>query len=471
MIHRLNDWLSHPHFLRYCVMVTGVWHLVLAGITPLTVDEAHYALYASHLALSYFDHPPLVGWLQAVILLISDHELALRSLAMISYALTLWLLHRFTLSLFQLPAANLAVLLFALMPMSFLLGMAVVPETLLMPLVLALFWQAQRTLLNPRLGQWAMLGVLIGLAGLSKYTSVLMAMGLLLMLLFFSARYLLTLGFWLAVTIALVMLFPVLLWNAEHEWISILYQLNHGAPNDPWLWRNLLQSQLSQLLSYSPMVWVGAWWLVLGVWSYRHKDSFQWRLMLILFSLPGLLIFTIASGKEPSLPHWLLFFYVLALPWLANALLSAGKVVRVLTLLNAGYGAVILLSLSLLVMMPQVGALFQPNPAQDIFGWKRAGQEASDLLQPNEQLLIPNWVSASRIAWYARPAPVIVLDHRIDQFDLWFGSAEKGVSGVLLLSPDHASEKWVSQFEQCQWVMKTEEGFQFYRCEKWQDEK
>jgi hypothetical protein len=66
---------------------------------------------------------------------------------------------------------------------------------------------------------------------------------------------------------------------------------------------------------------------------------------------------------------------------------------------------------------------------------------------------------------------VIVLDHRIDQFDLWFGSAEKGVSGVLLLSPDHASEKWVSQFEQCQWVMKTEEGFQFYRCEKWQDEK
>ena len=39
-------------------------HLVLGAVMGLSVDEAHYLLYAAHPALSYFDHPPLVGWVQ-----------------------------------------------------------------------------------------------------------------------------------------------------------------------------------------------------------------------------------------------------------------------------------------------------------------------------------------------------------------------------------------------------------------------
>ena len=36
----------------------------LGAVIGLSVDEAHYLLYAVHPALSYFDHPPLVGWVQ-----------------------------------------------------------------------------------------------------------------------------------------------------------------------------------------------------------------------------------------------------------------------------------------------------------------------------------------------------------------------------------------------------------------------
>mgnify|MGYP006387388173 CR=1 FL=1 len=39
-------------------------HFAVGASVGLSVDEAHYALYAQHLALSYFDHPPLVGWVQ-----------------------------------------------------------------------------------------------------------------------------------------------------------------------------------------------------------------------------------------------------------------------------------------------------------------------------------------------------------------------------------------------------------------------
>ena len=41
-----------------------VLHLAMGALIDLSPDEAHYALYASHLDWSYYDHPPLVGWLQ-----------------------------------------------------------------------------------------------------------------------------------------------------------------------------------------------------------------------------------------------------------------------------------------------------------------------------------------------------------------------------------------------------------------------
>ena len=49
---------------RWLIAAALVLHIALAVALGLSVDEAHYLLYAAHPALSYFDHPPLVGWLQ-----------------------------------------------------------------------------------------------------------------------------------------------------------------------------------------------------------------------------------------------------------------------------------------------------------------------------------------------------------------------------------------------------------------------
>ena len=48
------------------LLLVTVIHFVFGFILGLSVDEAHYALYALHPDLSYFDHPPLVGWLQVL---------------------------------------------------------------------------------------------------------------------------------------------------------------------------------------------------------------------------------------------------------------------------------------------------------------------------------------------------------------------------------------------------------------------
>ena len=51
-----------PYAWAFILVALGtIIHLALGFTTELSVDEAHYALYADRLAWSYFDHPPLVG--------------------------------------------------------------------------------------------------------------------------------------------------------------------------------------------------------------------------------------------------------------------------------------------------------------------------------------------------------------------------------------------------------------------------
>lgn len=54
-------WTHQDLWVMACVLLM---HVILSMVTQLSPDEAHYALYATHLDWSYYDHPPLVGWLQ-----------------------------------------------------------------------------------------------------------------------------------------------------------------------------------------------------------------------------------------------------------------------------------------------------------------------------------------------------------------------------------------------------------------------
>ena len=463
----LKNTFNHPRFFISLLLITTLIHLIPAITVPLSVDEAHYALYGQHLALSYFDHPPLVGWLQGIALVFGEQEWQLRLFALLSYAITLILIHRYTLHTYQnLSTANLVVLLFSSIPLMHLLGIGLVPDTLLMPLTIALFWQAQRTLEKPIWRNWLLLGLLLGLGALSKYTTLLFAVGLIAMLIVSKAwHWFISVKFWSAVLIAGLLSLPILVWNSQHDWISIHYQLNHGQPNTLWQWSRLAQSQVSQILVYTPLVWLAAWLFTMSANCAINNSNHR---QLLAFTLPALLMFTLSSGKEPSLPHWLAFFYLLWLPSLANYLLTKNKRwLMGITFVNIGYGWLITLVALTLMMLPNLGKSFTPNPVADLVGWKEAAMTAQQLRQGNEPILTTHWVDSSRIAWYTRPTPVVVLDDRIDQFDLWFGSPRKGIDGLLVLAPDSSSDEILIQFSQCHYLTNTAENFRFYRCQNW----
>jgi len=460
----LGRLLAAPQLISIILLTSLTIHLIIAIHTPLTVDEAHYVLYGHFLDWSYFDHPPLVGWLQAVALTLGEQEWQLRLWALLCYALSLMLLHGYTRYLTHSTAcANLAALLFGCIPILHVLGIGLVPDSLLLPLSIALIWQAQRTLEEPHTWNWAMIGLLLGLSALSKYTAALFAVGLLLVLLTSeqSWRWFIKARFWLAVFLAGLLSLPIFYWNLHHDWISIQYQLDHGRPESAFEWEKLGQSQLSQLLIYTPLVWLTTWLVVVNIknwWSSLPQRQ------LMLFILPALIIFTLSAGKEPSLPHWLAFFYVLLLPLISVQLIQPSTWKPKLVIINLIYGFSLTLIIIVLSLFPKLTHHWSPNPTQDLIGWQEAAEIAQSLRQNNESLIVTHWVDASRIAWYARPAAVIIMDSRFDQFDIWFGSPTIDTQGMLILPPDRPEQSWQTFFTDCKRLVHSGDGFQFFRC-------
>eukprot|EP01041_Mallomonas_annulata_P020027 gene20027-39618_t len=120
-------------------------------------------------------------------------------------------------------------------------------------------WQILWDIRLPRtLGAWAA-GALLGLAGLAKYTAVFTALALGLVLLWVHGLRLLRKPWlWVALALAVVLVLPVLVWNAQHQWASFVYQLAHGKGSQ-WQVLHVLRFGLLQLLAFGPLLLAAAW--------------------------------------------------------------------------------------------------------------------------------------------------------------------------------------------------------------------
>jgi 4-amino-4-deoxy-L-arabinose transferase-like glycosyltransferase len=439
------------------LLTTTLLHLLVGGRIALSVDEAHYALYGLMLDWSYFDHPPMVGWLQAAVLPLSREEWALRLWPALLTALGGGLLYRLTRELFagQSPwLAFVAVLILQSAVIVQLLGIALVPEVPLLVFGLAAalsLWQAVN---RGEWRDWLLLGLLLGLAGLSKYTAVTLALSVVLFILWQGRwRLLLTPRPWLAALVALLTILPVLYWNAGHDWISFRYQLGHGAPDRGWEAGRFARAQAGQLLAYAPGVYLFG--LIALVCAVRRPRQPERRLLLSL-ALPPLLLFGWASGFEETLPHWTLLAFAFLAPLSAQWLWSHWhqRWVRVTAIGSLLYSTLLVLLIHSQFLLPWLPFKPLQHPLSDLYGWQAAAERAASLNRGRDTpLLVGNWSLASRIAWYARPQPVQVTDARVDQFDLWFGSPQRGDSGLLIVPDYYEGREQVSglaKFERCE---------------------
>jgi hypothetical protein len=424
-----------PKFLTALLAICLAGHAWLGFALGLSVDEAHYALYALHPALSYFDHPPMVGWVQMSFVWAGGADWMMRVVPLALWGITAWALWRFS---------ALALLLFLLSPVHQLLGLALVPDSLLLPLtlwVMVLTWKLSRDIACTP--YWLWLGLALGLAGLSKYTGVFLALGVAIVLLpqygivLFKQR-----GLWLAVFVAAVLISPVLIWNAQHDWVSFAYQLGHadGRSND-WQAKRVLAYSVIQLLAYGLLPLMG-----LVVFCVRLRKSHAALMQLCLaFGLPLMLVTLLLAGKGAALPHWTAGAWIALLPlctlglqftWMATIKSWKRWFVRVNITLLASLQFFCIYSVAALMLSggKMDGIYFlgeKGNPFADLHDWQGASQQAAKLQSEHQvsALAVSNWTLASRLAWYSR-FKVWALDGKNKQFDMWFGSLEYGQSFI-----------------------------------------
>jgi 4-amino-4-deoxy-L-arabinose transferase-like glycosyltransferase len=480
------------------IFVAALVHFALGFSIEFSVDEAHYALYAKHLAWSYFDHPPLVGWVQWPLVTLSSSEGIIRLIPELLWVLSVYLVYQVAVEIHRLvqgrnagyltaalPSANscglMAVLAIIAAPLPHVLAIGLLPDTLLTPLSLGLMMMALRWIRKDSfpLLDWVITGALLGLAGLSKYTAAFTAFALLSIFVTSPKKPWITkAGFWLAAAIALMMISPVIYWNWANDWISFKYQIAHGS-GGTWAWRRVAAFMGIQIACFGPLILLGAFAFL----KYFMRSQRMILLSLLSFFLIPFAIFAALSGGG-SLPHWTTPAWFCLAPFSGIGLAKAWAPQRRLAIraLLIGQLLICLLGFGFVLTGGVSTSAIKANPIADLYGWKVAGQKAAQLAQANKAsgIAVQNWTLASRAAWYASPLPTFVLDQRQDQFDLWFGQLPVGASVVLINWSGMSFNPPVGDhlgFEQCEPLDSLEimrfgqvlSKFDYSLCRNWHD--
>jgi len=401
--------------------------LVLALLLPLSPQEAYYWNYSRHLALSYFDHPPLAAWsIWLFTHLLGDTVFAIRLPAFLYSVGTFVVLYQFTRRL--APVAVREFLPLLLSPFFFVGGIQMLPDSPLLFFYAAALFFGYRAAVEGDEKRWYGFGVAAGMALLSKYSAVLIFGGMGLYILFTNNwKILCSPHFWFSILPAGALFSPVLIWNAGHHWASFLFQSSRRAgelsfPN----FYNFGRYLVTQILVVSPVLWLTNWKaFIVGIKvCFREKD----RLILYLTSwiLPFFVIFSLVS-----------FFYWVKLNWLWPGYLVATALVLVLIIqgrMKSWFkselvGATATTSILVLLLFYQPFAVHWSG--NSLAGWRElaqkivwmAGQRGGEW-----EIAGYEYKAASELAFYLPNQPETYSNTLIGepglQYDYWFDQSK-----------------------------------------------
>jgi 4-amino-4-deoxy-L-arabinose transferase-like glycosyltransferase len=436
---------KRSHQLWIFLAVITFLRLLAAAQMGQTVDEAHYVLYGKSLALSYFDHPPLVGWVHFIFQMLPFNSVVASRIP--SLLISVWtslLIYRYLLGK-NVSERNslLSVGILNLTPLFNSLSIALLPDTLLMPLTVLIIDRTEKLLLNSNFKNWLLLGAYLGLAGLSKYTAVVYILSLIIIFIFKKRfRDFLHLPLWTGVVTALFLVSPVLIWNLQNDFVSFKYQGSHVSSFDRNAFQSFISSLGIQMFSWGIGPFIVALWQH-AVFAKSFRDL-RTRFVSFVFLSVFLLFFIYISVSEVLLPHWMLIYFVMMVPVAYSQWLEKNS--RPVWLwLSVGISA--LLSLALLFE-----TAFKIFPAkataplyEGIYGWPemidQANEELNKIPSATKALAVMNWTLGSRALFYnSGRSDVFVLDKRFDQFDLWNPKNPEGYDFIVLVEASKKEE-------------------------------
>ncbi|GAN95550.1 glycosyl/arabinosyl/mannosyl transferase [Komagataeibacter europaeus NBRC 3261] len=231
-----------PRWWLYLLVLLAGLRLVVAGILPLSPDEAYYRLWAFAPAAGYLDHPPMVAvWIRLGMLLGGDNAFGVRLVGVLAGAGLSFFVFRAVRDL--LPDAGRAGGMRACVMLQATLALAIqsvviTPDMPVMFFISVLLWAMGRVTAGAGTGWWLVAGLATGLAYDSKYTAILPVGGIGLWLVVRGLRHRAwglrqVPGVVGGMVVAAACVAPVVWWNARHDWASFVRQGGRTADWHP----------------------------------------------------------------------------------------------------------------------------------------------------------------------------------------------------------------------------------------------
>lgn len=305
--------------------------LVYFGQTELLPEETYYWDYSRHLDIGYLDHPPMVAWLiRLSTIVFGTSQFAVRVGAIFCAATTAFFSYRLTRNLFGASSALIAMLLSQVLPFFFVAGMVMTPDTPLIAAWVAELYFLERALVAGRAGAWWGAGLCMGIGLISKYSIGLLApTAILFMILDPQSRH------WLrhwrpyaAALIALAIFSPVIIWNAQNEWVSFAFQTSRRLTGKPQF--ALHKLILAALVLITP---TGLLATAVSLFGWRQPTeghngvahSPRKRLFIQIAIIFPLAVFVAVSLRNNVKFDWTAEVWLAALPPMAFAITSSGQ--------------------------------------------------------------------------------------------------------------------------------------------------
>ena len=309
------EWLRLGYLVIFAMLI-GRWIYIASGTIDLEKDEAYQWLWSKHLALSYYSKPPGIALIHFLgTSLWGDTAFGIRFFPPLFASILGVMMLRFFAREVSAQAGFWLLLIVTAVP---LLGIGAILTTIDPPLVLCWTWAMiagwRAAQPDGQTRHWLVVGLAMGLGFLCKYSAVcqIVCWAIFFALWPAARAHLRRPGPWLALLIFLVCTTPVIIWNAQHGWITVHHVASNAGLDKRWqpTMRYFWDFLFAEAGLLNPIFFAGALWAMLAFWKQpRHKMS-------------GLWLYFFCMGAPLFLGYWLYAFHSRILPnWIAPAIL------------------------------------------------------------------------------------------------------------------------------------------------------
>ncbi len=421
--------VRYRKYVGLLILISTLIRAFVAATIELGNDEVYYRLYALYPDWSHFDHPLMVGLtIQLFSLnLLLHSEFFIRLGAVILGAVNIWLAYRIGSVIKNERTGFFAALLYtASLYASVITGIFILPDTPQMffwLLSILLMMQSVTSCPDSPMSRLKIfrMGIVIGLAILSKYTSVFLWFGAILYILLYNREWLKNKWLYYSLAATAVISLPILIWNIQYDFISFTFHGERVELAGHAINLNYFLTEFAgEFLYNNPINFVLILITLIAVVRKKLELKKTYLRSLLLVSLPLIITVLVFSLFRRTLPHWTapavttLLFPTAAwldqqtkarrVPGVIIASLSLLLLVIVLGFSQINYGLINFKSLE------KKYGIIADDPTLDMYGFKQAGKAFAEIvhkdksrnLMSDQSILVGNfWFPLANFDYYA----------------------------------------------------------------------